>query len=96
VVFADLFARPWMVAMGMDPDDKAKIAEMQKGAAKMYTLAFIASLISAFVLGKLFARLDVADLQRAMMYSIHLGGLRRDGAVHRHPIRQQTDEAVVH
>ena len=24
-----LFARPWMVAMGYDPDDKAKIQEMQ-------------------------------------------------------------------
>ncbi len=65
-----LFARPWMVAMGMDPDDKAKIAEMQKGAAKLYTLAFIASLIAAFVLGKLFVRLEVGDLQRAMMFAI--------------------------
>jgi hypothetical protein len=65
-----LFARPWMVAMGMDPDDKAKIAEMQKGAAKLYTLAFLASLLSAFVLGKLFVRLEVVDLQRAMMFSI--------------------------
>jgi hypothetical protein len=25
-----LFARPWMVLMGYDPNDKAKIAEMQK------------------------------------------------------------------
>ena len=25
-----LFAKPWMVAMGYDPADKAKIAEMQK------------------------------------------------------------------
>jgi hypothetical protein len=65
-----LFARPWMVAMGMDPDDKAKIAEMQKGAARLYTLAFVASLVSAFVLGKLFVRLEVVDLQRAMMFSI--------------------------
>jgi len=27
-----LFARPWMVLMGYDPNDKAKIAEMQKSA----------------------------------------------------------------
>ncbi len=65
-----LFARPWMVAMGMDPDDKAKIAEMQKGAARLYTLAFIASLVAAFVLAKLFVRLEVDDLRRAMMFSI--------------------------
>jgi Protein of unknown function (DUF1761) len=25
-----LFAKPWMLAMGYDPADKAKIAEMQK------------------------------------------------------------------
>src|SRR5713226_4739613 len=29
-----LFARPWMVAMGYDPEDKAKIKEMQKSAGK--------------------------------------------------------------
>ena len=49
-----MFARPWMIAMGLDPDDKAKIAEMQKSAGKLYTLAFLASLVSAFVLAKLF------------------------------------------
>ena len=48
-----LFARPWMVAMGYDPDDKAKLAEMQKGAGPTYFAAFIASLLSAFVLAKI-------------------------------------------
>ena len=65
-----MFARPWMIAMGLDPDDKAKIAEMQKSAGKLYSLAFIASLISAFVLAKLFARVGIDDLQRAMLYTI--------------------------
>ena len=27
-----LFARPWMVLMGYNPDDKTKLAEMQKSA----------------------------------------------------------------
>ncbi len=48
-----LFARPWMVLMGYDPNDKAKLEEMRKGSGKLYGLAFIASLISAFVLGKI-------------------------------------------
>ena len=45
-----LFARPWMIAMGYDPDDKAKIAEMQKSAGPMYGATFLATLITAFVL----------------------------------------------
>jgi hypothetical protein len=48
-----LFARPWMRAMGYDPEDKAKLAEMQKGAGLMYAGSFLASLASAFVLGKI-------------------------------------------
>ncbi|HUS19691.1 MAG TPA: DUF1761 domain-containing protein [Terriglobales bacterium] len=64
-----LFARPWTIAMGMDPDDKEKMAELQKGAGKLYGMAFFASLVAAFVLGKIFARLDVVELQRAMLYS---------------------------
>jgi hypothetical protein len=48
-----LFARPWMVLMGYDPEDKAKLAEMQQGAGKMYALSFLASLVSALVLAKI-------------------------------------------
>jgi surface polysaccharide O-acyltransferase-like enzyme len=48
-----LFANPWMVLMGYDPNDKAKIAEMQKSAGPSYAMSFIASILAAFVLGKL-------------------------------------------
>ncbi|HUR37703.1 MAG TPA: DUF1761 domain-containing protein [Terriglobales bacterium] len=65
-----LFARPWMIAMGMDPDDKEKLAAMQKSAGMSYGLAFVASLVTAFVLGKLFSRLGIVELQRAIMYSV--------------------------
>lgn len=50
-----LFANPWMVLMGYDPNDKAKIAEMQKSAGPSYAMSFIASILSAFVLGKIIA-----------------------------------------
>lgn len=55
-----LFAKPWMILMGYDPNDKdpgaqEKIAEMQKSAGPSYTMSFIASILAAFVLGKLIA-----------------------------------------
>ena len=45
-----LFASPWMVLMGCDPDDKAKLGEMQKGAGPMYVLSPGSSVLSAAVL----------------------------------------------
>jgi hypothetical protein len=50
-----LFAKPWMILMGYDPNDKAKIAEMQKSAGPSYAMSLIASLLSAMVLGKIIA-----------------------------------------
>jgi hypothetical protein len=48
-----LFANPWMRLMGYDPNDKAKVAEMQKTAGPSYALSLIASIVTAFALGKL-------------------------------------------
>ena len=56
-----LFARPWMVAMGYDPEDKAKLAEMQKGAGVMYSIALATSLVSAFVLAKILVGMTIAS-----------------------------------
>jgi hypothetical protein len=55
-----LFAKPWMVAMGYDPADKARIAEMQKGAGPKYAISFLTSLLSAFVLGKIIYHLAIS------------------------------------
>jgi Protein of unknown function (DUF1761) len=55
-----LFAKPWMIAMGYDPEDKAKLAAMQKSAGPMYGISFVASLLSAFVLGKIIFNLAIA------------------------------------
>jgi len=54
-----LFARPWTIAMGYDPDDKAKLAEMQQKAGAMYGIAFVGSLVSAFVLAKVIDGLTI-------------------------------------
>ena len=48
-----LFAKPWMLAMGYDPNDKAGLDEMRKGAGKLYGAALLCSLAAAFVLGKI-------------------------------------------
>lgn len=58
-----LFARPWMVLMGYDPNDKAKLEEMRKSAGKTYAISFLASLASAFVLAKI---IDVASVNSAL------------------------------
>src|SRR6478736_5264336 len=50
-----LFANSWMRLMGYDPNDKEKIAEMQKSAGSSYFMSLIASILTAFVLGKLIA-----------------------------------------
>lgn len=70
-----LFARPWMRLMGFDPDDKAKLAEMQKGAGKVYGLAFIASLVSAFVLAKIISVTTVITIAYGMKvgFAVWLG-----------------------
>lgn len=64
-----LFARPWMRAMGYDPEDKTKLAEMQKGAGRLYGIAFLASLLSAFVLAKI---IDIATVN-SISYGMKFG-----------------------
>jgi len=64
-----LFARPWMLAMGYDPDNKSKLDEMRKSAGKSYALSFVASLVAAFVLGKI---IDVATVDSAL-YGMKIG-----------------------
>jgi len=50
-----LFAKPWTILMGYDPNDKAKLAEMQKSAGPSYAMSLVASILSAIVLGKIIA-----------------------------------------
>ena len=64
-----LFARPWTVLMGYDPNDKAKMDEMRKGAGKSYGLTFVASLVSAFVLAKI---IDITTVNSAL-YGMKVG-----------------------
>jgi len=64
-----LFAKPWMVLMGYDPNDKAKMAEMQKSAGPSYAISLVASVLSAIVLGKI---ISVASINTAL-YGMKIG-----------------------
>jgi hypothetical protein len=64
-----LFANPWMRLMGFDPNDKARIAEMQKGAGKSYGLSFVASIVAAVVLAKI---IDLTSVN-TILYGMKVG-----------------------
>jgi len=64
-----LFAKPWMVLMGYDPNDKAGLEEMRKSAGKSYAVSFLASLLSAFVLAKI---IHVSTVNTAL-YGMKIG-----------------------
>jgi Protein of unknown function (DUF1761) len=64
-----LFAKPWTILMGYDPNDKAKLAEMQKNAGPSYAMSLVASILSAIVLGKI---LEVANVTTAL-YGMVIG-----------------------
>ncbi len=56
-----LFAKPWMREMGYDMNDAAKMAEMKKSAGPAYGASFLASILTAFVLGLFFHWIRVPD-----------------------------------
>jgi hypothetical protein len=70
-----LFANPWMRLMGIDPNDKAKLADMRKGAGKLYGLAFLANIVSAAVLAKIIAITTVDTIPYGMKigFAVWLG-----------------------
>jgi len=67
-----LFAKPWMREMGYDPNDKAKVQEMQKSARPAYGGSFVASLVSAFTLALILHGLRGEDLHFGIMASFHI------------------------
>jgi hypothetical protein len=67
-----LFANPWMREMGYDPNDKAKIQEMQKSAGPAYGGSFLASLVSAFTLALLLHWLRADGLHVGLVLGFHV------------------------
>ncbi len=67
-----LFAKPWMREMGYDPNDKAKVKEMQKTAGPAYLASFLASIVSAFILALFFHEMHVQSLHIALLIAFHV------------------------
>jgi Protein of unknown function (DUF1761) len=67
-----LFAKAWMREMGYDPNDKAKIQEMQKSAGPAYAGSFVASLVSAFILAMLLHWLRADNLHVGLNLGFHV------------------------
>jgi hypothetical protein len=67
-----LFANPWMREMGYDPNDKERIKEMQKSAGPTYFVAFIASLVSAFILALFLHHMNAHNLEYGLLIGSHV------------------------
>jgi hypothetical protein len=67
-----LFAKAWTREMGYDPNDKAKMDEMRKGAGPAYAGSFVASLISAFTLALILHGMRADSLHFGLMASFHI------------------------
>ena len=67
-----LFAKAWMREMGYDPNDKAKIQEMQKSAGPAYAGSFLASLLSAFTLALILHGMREGNLHLGLTLGFHV------------------------
>jgi hypothetical protein len=66
-----LFAKPWMREMGYDPNDKARIQEMQKSAGPAYFGSFLASMVTAYILALFFHWLRVSSIDYGLIVAFH-------------------------
>jgi hypothetical protein len=66
-----MFAKPWTILMGYDPNDKEKMDKMKAEAGPMYGQAMVASLISATFLALVLTRMLVpsSDIVRGLKIS---------------------------
>ncbi len=67
-----LFAKPWMREMGYDPNDKAKVQEMQKSAGPAYFASLIASVVTAFILALFFHEMRVQSIDLGLLIAFHV------------------------
>jgi hypothetical protein len=67
-----LFAKPWMREMGYDPNDKARVQEMQKSAGPAYLGSFAASLVAAFVPAMFLHAMHVETLPLGLPVGAHV------------------------
>ena len=67
-----LFAKPWMREMGYDPNDKAKVQEMQKSSGPAYFASLLASVVTAFILALFFHEMHVQSIHFGLLVAFHV------------------------
>lgn len=65
--YGPIMGNAWMKAMGLDPNDKEKMAEMQKSAGPGYAASLVFAIIMGYVLDVLFAALGIHTLGAALL-----------------------------
>ena len=67
-----LFAKPWMREMGYDPNEKAKVQEMQKSAGPAYFTSLLASVVTAFILALFLHEMHVQSVTLGLLIAFHV------------------------
>lgn len=65
--YGPLFGRAWMQAMGIDPADKARMADMQKSAGPAYATTLLFAMVFGYVIDVLLASLDITAIGNAVL-----------------------------
>ncbi len=65
--YGPIFGKKWMEIVGIDPNDKEKLAKMQKSAGLIYFVQFVLTLFQVLVLAHLIADTKlVGGLERSL------------------------------
>ncbi len=64
--YGPIFGRAWMRVMNIDPDDKAKMEEMQKTAGPGYAASLIFAVVFGYVVDVLLASLPISSVYSAL------------------------------
>ena len=67
-----VFGNMWMRAVGADPNDKARIKEMQKSMGPMYAIMFVLTLVSAYVMARFINVLGFTHIEQACKLALAL------------------------
>ena len=74
VWYGPLFGKLWIIGMGWDPQDAAKMAAMKQSAGPKYAQQFVGSLLMAFVLAHVLWAFRVALPEMAGVAAALMGG----------------------
>ncbi|MDN3648214.1 DUF1761 domain-containing protein [Reinekea marina] len=70
--YGPLFGKAWMKGMGIDPNDKELMAEMQKSAGPAYGASLVFAIIFGYAIDLLFNHIPIASLTIAIFWTLLL------------------------